>query len=158
MKSKILLLRLCFVATFVVPLLLAAYLQYCVWGGAALDADSAEAYRLHLYTVVLTLVLVPLALRLHTFRAVKRYWNVRDLEQALDRYVQVSTLRLSALMVASLFGVNDYFFAQNTGGAWCTGIVLVAFLFCWPSAGKACYELEWSQAQCDELDKTQKRG
>ena len=93
-------------------------------------------YWLDILGVVLVLVLVPMALKLMSFNNVKR--RIHD---SIDSYVRWSEVRLAMLTVPLLVNISQYYvLGTDVTCGYLALIVLVAFLFIWPSHSRAQYE------------------
>ena len=85
--------------------------------------------------ILLTIVCVPLALKLFSLNT-QRGLRRMDKDEALSAYHRWSIVRLALLFLCAELGVLVYFLLIDDKGAYCTGIALVATLFCIPSENK----------------------
>lgn len=102
--------------------------------------DGRMEYMLETISILITIVCVPLALKLFSVVLIKRIDEV-NLEQALNRYVRWSGVRLLILEVAAVFNLVIYYLLLTNVGILCAGIAVTASLFCWPGEQRLREEL-----------------
>ncbi len=101
-------------------------------------ADEVLNYWLSMAGVTLTIILLPLSLRLMKFEKVKQYVAESEMN-----YVRCSLVRIAMLGVPLLFNTLCYYFTGcETTYAYMALMAVVCFLFIWPSKDKMNYERE----------------
>lgn len=97
--------------------------------------DGQMDFLLNLTGVVLALGMIPMALKLLSFKTVKqRLVSAED--KALDSYLFWSEIRLAMLTVSLLLNLSFYYQTLNTSCSGCALITAFAFFFCWPTTTK----------------------
>ena len=96
-------------------------------------------------TILLTIVCVPVALRIFAWALPHRILAGNDVD-TLRRYALWSGLRLLLLALPLWSGIAVYYLTTRTTGALCALIVLTASLFCVPSLGRMRSELRLNQS------------
>lgn len=108
--------------------------------GISYADDVRTGYFAETWTILLTAVCVPVALKLFAWRLTKRI-DLVGLPEALRLYVRWSEIRLLLLAVPVVAGcAADYCLLSNTGTL-CTLIALTASLFCLPGEQRLRREL-----------------
>ena len=102
---------------------------------------SSEEFKLNIAVVVLTIVGIPLAIRLFTLNTTKGLRRMNN-DEALSSYHIWSVVRLGILCIAAVSGVVVYYLATSVSAAFCTLISLAATIYCWPSETKITSYLE----------------
>ena len=92
-------------------------------------------------SILLTIGLIPFALRMFNLNLVKRI-KALPLEQALKSYQKWSDVRICLLFVPAILGVSFYYLTMNTTNLFCACMALVATLFCIPSESRIKNELD----------------
>jgi len=106
-------------------------------GGGPLDPGTL--YIVQMAGVLMTIVSIPVALKLMTFSKVRS--QVKENE---PRYCLWSIIRLGMLSVPLFYNVLMYYFLGfETTFAYLALMCLVPFLFVWPSRGKMEYECQF---------------
>ena len=95
-------------------------------------------------SILLTIGLIPFALRMFNLNLVKRIKEL-PLEQALKSYQKWSDVRLCLLFVPAILGVSFYYLTMNTTNLFCACMALIATLFCIPSESRIKDELDLSE-------------
>ena len=96
---------------------------------------SPEEFKLNLADIVLTIVGIPLAIRLFTLRRMNN-------DEALCSYHIWSVVRLGILCVSAVFSVAIYYVATSVSGVFCALVAMCATIYCWPSESKISSYLE----------------
>lgn len=142
-QKKINILRAIYLGVLMVALLIVVAFETALLPIGTQAADSAQNYILEMTGVVLTLIAIPLALRLMNFTCIKR-----QLHEHPERYFPLSLLRISILGVALLFDVVTYYLSGLDATLGYLGLmVVVGMLFAWPSQGKMEYECATEESQ-----------
>ncbi|MBQ7350619.1 MAG: hypothetical protein IJW56_07045 [Bacteroides sp.] len=91
--------------------------------------------------ILLTIGLIPFALRIFNFNLVK---GIREypLERALASYNLWSDVRLCLLAVPAILNFSFYYLTMNTTGLFCGAMAMLASLFCVPSESRIKNELD----------------
>lgn len=96
---------------------------------------SSEEFWLNTAVIVLTVVGVPLAVKLFTLNTTRGLRRMNN-EEALRSYHIWSAVRLGILCVAAVFSIVIYYMATSLSGAFCALIVVCVTVYCWPSGEK----------------------
>ena len=103
--------------------------------------QSPEELRLNIAVIVLTIVGIPLAIRLFTLNTTKGLRRMNN-DEALASYHIWSVVRLGILCVAAVSGVVVYYLATSVSAVFCALIALAVTIYCWPSETKIASYLE----------------
>lgn len=103
--------------------------------------ESLVLYLIQCAGVLLTIVLIPLALRLFGMGMLQRVRQL-PLEQALVSYRRWNQVRLALLFVVVMVNLTFYYLTLRTGGALCAVMALMASLCCLPSRRRIWRELD----------------
>lgn len=98
-------------------------------------------YILQSVGILLTIGLIPFALRIFSLNLVKRIKEY-PLERALASYRLWSDVRICLLWVPAIFNFSFYFVTLNTSGLFCGAIAMIASLFCFPTENRIKDELD----------------
>lgn len=98
-------------------------------------------YILQSVGILLTIGLIPFALRIFNLNLVKRIKEY-PLERALASYRLWSDIRLFLLWAPAIFNFSFYYVTLNTSGLFCGAIAMIASLFCVPTYSRLLNELE----------------
>lgn len=90
--------------------------------------------------VILTLIFVPLPLRLFNW-VLKKKIDTMTFPEALKSYLRWSAIRLGLLEIAVVANLIVYYASLNSIGGLCALIGLTASVFCLPSMGRLREEL-----------------
>ena len=102
---------------------------------------SPEEVKLNIAAVVLTILGIPLAIRLFTLNTTRGLRRMNN-DEALRSYHIWSVVRIGILCIAAVFSVADYYLATSVSGAFCALVALSATIYCWPSESKISSYLE----------------
>ncbi|MBP3214395.1 MAG: hypothetical protein J6M19_06125 [Bacteroidaceae bacterium] len=102
---------------------------------------SADEFKLNTAAIVLTVVGIPVALKLFTLNTTKGLRRMNN-EEALKSYHVWSAVRLGILCLGAVFSIAVYYLATSVSGAFCALIAAFATLYCWPSGAKISAYLE----------------
>lgn len=91
--------------------------------------------------ILVTLVTVPVSLKLFNFILTKRV-DESGLPQAMKLYVRWSVLRYCLLIVTILLGLTVYYMTLHNVGVLCAAIALTTSLFCVPGEKRVTAELQ----------------
>ena len=103
--------------------------------------DAQMEYIFQSVCILLTICLIPLALRLFNLNLVKRIKEL-PLQEALKSYRIWGDVRLSLLFAPVMLGLTFYYLTLNTTGLFCACMALIASLFCVPSENRIISELD----------------
>lgn len=103
--------------------------------------DAQLEYMLQCVSILLTVGLIPFALRLFNLNLVKRIKEL-PLAEALKSYRIWSDIRLCLLFVPVMLNLSFYYLTMNTTGLFCAAMALLASLFCVPSENRIMNELD----------------
>ena len=133
-------LKIEFVAVWCLVLLLVVCYEVGLFTEGIFVGDVRMDYILTTIGILLTIVMIPLSLRLFNLNLVKRISKLSTFE-ALKSYRRWSEVRLSLLLVAALLNMSIYYLTLNTTGLFCSLMALLATLFCIPSIERLLKEL-----------------
>ncbi len=102
---------------------------------------SSEEFWLDTIAITLTIVGVPLAIKLFTLNTTKGLRRMNN-EEALKSYHIWSAVRLGILCVAAVFSIVAYYLTMSLTGAFCALIAVCVTVYCWPSGDKISSYLE----------------
>ena len=112
---------------------------------------SAAVYALQCGTALLTIVLIPLALKsFHV--ALQRMGAQPDAAQRRHSYVRWSEIRLALFFVIIVVALTAYYATVSNLGFYCAVMALIASLFCIPSPKGIRAELEMIDALAEEQE------
>ena len=112
---------------------------------------SAAVYALQCGTALLTIVLIPLALKsFHV--ALQRMGTQPDAAQRRRSYVRWSEIRLALFFVIIVVALTAYYATVSNLGFYCAVMALIASLFCIPSPKGIRAELEMIDALAEEQE------
>ena len=139
---KILSIQKCaFITVWVAPILLAVLYETGVFQKGVFQGNAQMEYVFQSVSILLTIGLIPFALRMFNLNLVKRIKDL-PLEQALKSYQKWSDVRLCLLFVPAILGVSFYYLTMNTTNLFCACMALIATLFCVPSENRIKNELD----------------
>lgn len=98
-------------------------------------AHSQDEFYLNTAVIVLTIVGVPLAMRLFTLNITRGLRRMNN-EDALTSYHVWSAVRMGILALTALLGIVVYYLLAHPTGAFCALIAMCVTLYCWPSTAK----------------------
>ena len=144
--NSIKLLRIVFFSGLLAAGLLVLLFETEMLESGALAGDEQTAYWLSIVGVALTIIAIPTALKLMTWKRVKT-----DVTQSEQSYVRWSVLRLLMLTTPLMYNLLVYYLLGcEPTYAYMALMLLLVFLFVWPSQDKMNYERE--------LDKQEKES
>lgn len=103
--------------------------------------DGRMDYILQSVGILLTIIMIPLALRMFALNLMKRIRQL-PLRYALSSYRIWSDVRLCLLFVPIFLNLQFYYLTLNTTGLFCSMMALMASLFCIPSEKRIKKELD----------------
>lgn len=113
------------------------------WFPTGYYADDARMqYVLGTLGILLTLTLVPLSLKLFSFKLFQKLKEA-PVERAFKRYKTYCGIRIGLLAVVVLTNIAFYYLTLQNTGLFCTFIGLAASLFCIPGESKIRQELNF---------------
>ena len=131
-------LRLFFLSELLAPAILAAIFESDKLPAGATAIDEVQEYTFSMFSVVFTLISVPLALKLMTFKRVRV-----QVQKSEQNYRTWAIMRIALLGVPLIYNTLMYYILGfNTTCGYLGLICAVAFFFIWPSDGKMRYERE----------------
>ena len=96
---------------------------------------SQDEFLFNTAAIVLTVVGIPLAMRLFTLNTTKGLRRMNN-EEALASYHVWSALRMGILTLTAVFCIVVYYMVAHVSGAFCALMALCVTLYCWPTAEK----------------------
>ena len=140
--KKILTIQKCdFLGIWVAPIIIAALYETGVFQKGTFQDNAQMEYIFQSVSILLTIGLIPFALRMFNLNLVKRIKEL-PLQQALKSYRIWSDVRLALLFVPAILGVSFYYVTMNTTNLFCACMALIATLFCIPSQSRIKNELD----------------
>jgi hypothetical protein len=130
-----------FMGVWTAPLLLVVLYETGLYQEGLLAGNAQMEYILQSVSILLTIGLIPFALRMFNLNLVKRIKEL-PLQQALKSYQAWSLLRLALLFVPAILALSFYYLTMNTTNLFCACMALIATLFCVPSENRIKNELD----------------
>ena len=130
-----------FLGVWTAPLLLVVLYETGLYQEGLLAGNAQMEYILQSVSILLTIGLIPFALRMFNMNLVKRIKDL-PLQQALKSYQIWSILRLALLFVPAIMALSFYYLTMNTTNLFCACMALIATLFCVPSESRIKNELD----------------
>lgn len=130
-----------FILVWALPLVYALLHEAGVLSQGALAGDARMEYIFQTIGILMTIVLIPFALRIFNLNLVKRIQEL-PLQQALKSYRIWADVRLALLVVPALINLQFYYLTLNNTGLFCVAMSLIASLFCVPSESRIKNELD----------------
>lgn len=130
-----------FLGVWTAPLLLVVLYETGLYQEGLLAGNAQIEYILQSVSILLTIGLIPFALRMFNLNLVKRIKEL-PLQQALKSYQTWSLLRLALLFVPAILALSFYYLTMNTTNLFCACMALIATLFCVPSESRIKNELD----------------
>ncbi len=97
--------------------------------------NTTGEFKVNTIVVILTVVGVPLALKLFSLNTTKGLRRM-DNDEALKAYHVWSSVRMAILCLDMCLGLAAYYVTLNVTGALCALVALATSVCCWPSSGK----------------------
>lgn len=130
-----------FLGVWTASLLLVVLYETGLYQEGLLAGNAQMEYILQSVSILLTIGLIPFALRMFNLNLVKRIKEL-PLQQALKSYQTWSLLRLALLFVPAIMALSFYYLTMNTTNLFCACMALIATLFCVPSENRIKNELD----------------
>ena len=130
-----------FLGVWTAPLLLVVLYETGLYQEGMIAGNAQMEYILQSVSILLTIGLIPFALRMFNLNLVKRIKEL-PLQQALKSYQTWSLLRLALLFVPAIMALSFYYLTMNTTNLFCACMALIATLFCVPSESRIKNELD----------------
>ena len=130
-----------FIGIWLFPAIYAILFEAGVLKEGIYAGDAQMEYIFQSVCILLTICLIPLALRLFNLNLVKRIKEL-PLQEALKSYRIWSDVRMSLLFAPVMLGLTFYYLTLNTTGLFCACMALIASLFCVPSTNRIINELD----------------
>ena len=138
MQNTTTFLRIIFCGELLTPAILAAIFETDMLPAGAIAVDEVQEYVFSMCSVILTLISIPLALKLMTFKHVRA-----QVQQSEQNYRTWALLRIVLLGTPLIYNLLMYYLLSfNTSCGYMALICAVSFFFIWPSDGKMRYERE----------------
>ena len=129
-----------FIATWALPLFAVVLGECEIFPEGLYTGDAQMDYILHTIGILLTVTLIPFALRIFNLNLVKRIQEL-PLQQALKSYQRWADVRLFLILIPAFLNVQFYYLTLNTTSLFCAAMALIASLFCVPSESRLKNEL-----------------
>lgn len=140
-KRLLVIQRSFFIGVWTSPILLVFLYENEIFQKGMYQGNAQMEYILQSISILLTVCLIPFALRLFNLNLVKRIKEL-PLQQALKSYQIWCDVRLCLLFVPAILGVSFYYLTLNTTNLFCACMALIATLFCIPSESRIKNELD----------------
>ena len=140
-KRLLVIQRSFFIGVWTSPVLLVFLYENGIFQKGIHQGNAQMEYILQCINILLTVCLIPFALRLFNLNQVKRIKEL-PLQRALKSYQIWSDVRLCLLFVPAILGVSFYYLTLNTTNLFCACMALIATLFCIPSESRIKNELD----------------
>ena len=149
LKRLIRILKAEYALMWVLTVLLAALYECDILPQGLFAGDAQMEYIMQVTSILLTICLIPLSLRLFNL-SLTRHIAALPLKNALKSYRRWSEIRIALLTVASLASLSAYYWTMDTTGLLCTGMTVIASLFCVPGKERLLSELNLSDTSLSE--------
>lgn len=149
LKRLIRILKAEYTLMWVLTVLLAALYECDILPQGLFAGDAQMEYIMQVTSILLTICLIPLSLRLFNL-SLTRHIAALPLKNALKSYRRWSEIRIALLTVASLASLSAYYWTMDTTGLLCTGMTVIASLFCVPGKERLLSELNLSDTSLSE--------
>lgn len=149
LKRLIRILKAEYALMWVLTALLAALYECDILPQGLFAGDAQMEYIMQVTSILLTICLIPLSLRLFNL-SLTRHIAALPLKNALKSYRRWSEIRIALLTVASLASLSAYYWTMDTTGLLCTGMTVIASLFCVPGKERLLSELNLSDTSLSE--------
>ena len=140
-KKILIIQKSAFMGVWTAPLLLVVLYETGLYQEGLLAGNAQMEYIFQSVSILLTIGLIPFALRMFNLNLVKRIKEL-PLQQALKSYQTWSLLRLALLFVPAIMALSFYYLTMNTTNLFCACMALIATLFCVPSENRIKNELD----------------
>ncbi len=118
-----------------IPVILVALWESGLLPMGIVEPKSQQEFVLNTVSVSLTLLGIPLAMKLFHLNTTKGLRRM-NIDEALQSYHNWSLVRTCILGLAAEFGIITYFFTMTTSGLLCALAALAILCFCWPTRDK----------------------
>lgn len=149
LKRLIRILKAEYALMWVLTVLLTALYECDILPQGLFAGDAQMEYIMQVTSILLTICLIPLSLRLFNL-SLTRHIAALPLKNALKSYRRWSEIRIALLTVASLASLSAYYWTMDTTGLLCTGMTVIASLFCVPGKERLLSELNLSDTSLSE--------
>ncbi len=102
---------------------------------------SGDEFKLNMAVILLTVIGIPVAMRLFTLNMTKGLRRMNN-EEALKSYHVWSDVRLGILCLTAVLSIVAYYLVMSISDVFCALVALCATLYCWPSKTKISAYLE----------------
>lgn len=133
--------KVTYIALWVLPICFALLYEIDTLPKGLYAGDAQMDYILQSIGILLTIGMIPFALRMFNLNLVKRIQEL-PLQEALKSYRRWADIRLCLLLVPALLNMQFYYLTMNTTGLFCSAMALIASLFCVPSENRLKNELQ----------------
>lgn len=145
-KKNVYILKMEYALMWVVCVALMLMYEYDILPQGIWAGDAQMEYLFQCSAILLTILLIPLSLRLFSFSLVRRI-SLLPTDEALASYRRWSEIRIAMLMAPTLFNLSVYYWTMNTTGLLCAAMTLAASCFCVPGHKRLVNELNLEPKQ-----------
>lgn len=124
-----------FFATWLVAAVMAVLGETDVIPNGLVGPNTTGEFKINTAVIMLTVVGVPLALKLFSLNTTKALRRM-DNDEALSSYHVWSVVRMAILALDIALGLAAYYVTLNVTGLFCALVALATTLYCWPSSDK----------------------
>lgn len=115
--------------------------ECCMPGAWAGGEVTETSFLIQTFLILLTICVIPVSLKLLNWKPVRKRIQVAGADR-MPVYLRWSALRCALLGLFLILNLLVYYAALEKANALCAVILLLAYLFCWPSANKIKSETE----------------
>ena len=130
-----------FLGVWTAPLLIVVLYETGVFSKGIHQGNAQMEYIFQCVGILLTIGLIPFALRIFNLNLVKRIQEL-PLQRALKSYQIWSDVRICLLFVPAMLNLSFYYITLSTTNLFCAAMALIATLFCVPSENRIKNELD----------------
>ncbi len=130
-----------FSGVWTAPILFVVLNETGVFNQGIHQGNAQMEYIFQCVGILLTIGLIPFALRIFNLNLVKRIKEL-PLLQALKSYQIWSDVRICLLFVPAMLNLSFYYLTLGTTNLFCAAMAMIATLFCVPSESRIKNELD----------------
>lgn len=150
-KKTVYLLKMEYAFMWVICCILMLMYEYDILPQGIWAGDAQMEYVLQCTSILLTVLFIPLSLRLFNFTLVRRIQHLST-DQALVSYRRWSEIRLAMLLAPTLFSLSVYYWTMDTTGLLCAAMTLLASCFCIPGHKRLINEMNLEHPENDSAE------
>ena len=101
----------------------------------AIDVKSTLSIALSSFVIIYLFISLPASIAIF-HRNIKKWLEIEDEFQRLDKYATGATWRILVVGLGLVFSVVAFYFIRTESMIFCAGIAAIALLYCKPTVGK----------------------